>query len=170
MPGRQDSRAAGDGVRDQDRQQRPAANVGRGLRRQSLGAYDPENGFIRELDYNIVPAARRRHLIRVTNAAELATTYSIEAIPPAAPTVLGILDFRRSSGHPARADQVVLILPIGACSPPWSERSSAFAPSAPFRPRCWPWPSSRYVLEESGCASFSNAERVTQKKKNVAHA
>ena len=119
VPGRQDSRPAGDGLRDQEGQQRPAADVGRSLCRRSqnrLGtAYDPENGFLRELDYNIVPVRRDGvELIRVTNSTDLTTSYSIEGIPPATRTALGILDLRRLPGKLHEPIKVVLILPIGA--------------------------------------------------------
>ncbi len=77
--------------------------------------YDPENGFTRELDYNIIPV---RHngvdLIRVVNAADLNASYSIEGIPRAAPTPWGILDLRRLPGKLHEPIKVVLILPIGA--------------------------------------------------------
>ena len=77
--------------------------------------YDPENGFMREMDYNVVPVRRDAvDLIRVTNATDLNASYSIEGIPPAAPTVLGILDLRRLPAKLQEPIKVVLILPIGA--------------------------------------------------------
>ncbi len=77
--------------------------------------YDPENGSLHELDYNIVPARRDSiELIRATNSTDLVTSYSIEGIPPTTRTILGILDLRRLPGKLHEPIKVVLILPIGA--------------------------------------------------------
>jgi transglutaminase-like putative cysteine protease len=77
--------------------------------------YDPENGFLHALDYNIVPARRDGiDLIRVTNATDLQTDYSIESIPPLTRTPLAILDLRHLPGKLKEPIKVVLILPIGA--------------------------------------------------------
>jgi transglutaminase-like putative cysteine protease len=78
--------------------------------------YDPENGFARELDYNIVPVRRDGvEVIRVSNNATLLeTTYSIDGLRPPAPSLLGILDLRRLPGKLQEPIKVVLILPIGA--------------------------------------------------------
>ncbi len=77
--------------------------------------YDPDNGALHDLDYNVVPV-RRDHvdLIRVTNATDLQTSYSIEGMPPRPRTVFGILDLRRLPGKLHEPIKVVLILPIGA--------------------------------------------------------
>jgi transglutaminase-like putative cysteine protease len=77
--------------------------------------YDPENGFLHELNYNIVPV-RRDHvdLIRVTNSTDLEPSYSIESIPPAPRTALRILYLRCLPGKLKEPIKVVLILPIGA--------------------------------------------------------
>jgi len=77
--------------------------------------YDPENGSLHALDYNIVPVRRDSiELIRATNSTDLVTSYSIEGIPPATRTALGILDLRRLPGKLHEPVKVVLILPIGA--------------------------------------------------------
>jgi hypothetical protein len=77
--------------------------------------YDPENGFARELDYNIVPVRRDGvDLIRVTNSTGLETSYSIDGVPRADRSALGILDLRRLPGKLHEPVKVVLILPIGA--------------------------------------------------------
>lgn len=77
--------------------------------------YDPENGSLHEFGYNIVPVRRDGvDLIRVTNSTDLNASYSIESIPPAPPTALGILDLRRLPGKLHEPIKVVLILPIGA--------------------------------------------------------
>ena len=78
--------------------------------------YDPENGFLHELDYNIVPVRRDGvELIRVTNSTDLMprrTRSRAFRRPPA--RVLGILDLRRLPGKLHEPIKVVLILPIGA--------------------------------------------------------
>jgi hypothetical protein len=77
--------------------------------------FDPENGFMRELDYNIIPVRRDGiELVRVTNSTDLLTSYSIENIPPTTRTALGILDLRHLPGKLQEPMKVVLILPIGA--------------------------------------------------------
>ena len=77
--------------------------------------YDPENGFLHALDYNVVPVRRDGvDLIRVTNSTDLAPSYWIERIPPATHTALGILDLRRLPPKLHEPIKVVLILPIGA--------------------------------------------------------
>ncbi|MGO9108007.1 MAG: 7TM domain-containing protein [Thermoguttaceae bacterium] len=77
--------------------------------------YDIENGFLHAFEYNIVPVRRDGvDLIRVTNATDLATSYSIEGIPPVNRTALGILDLRRLPAKLHEPIKVVLILPIGA--------------------------------------------------------
>ena len=70
---------------------------------------------LHELDYNFLPVRRDGvELIRVTNSTDLNASYSIERIPPATRTVLGILDLRRLPGKLHEPIKVVLILPIGA--------------------------------------------------------
>ena len=78
--------------------------------------YDPENGFLRELDYNIVPVRRDGiEPVRVIPyATDLTASYSVESLPPATPTVLGILDLHRLPQKLHEPVKVVLILPIGA--------------------------------------------------------
>ncbi len=80
--------------------------------------YDPENGALHELDYNVVPVRRDGvELVRVTNASNvspLACSYSIESIPPAKASVLGIFDLHRLPAKLNEPIKVVLILPIGA--------------------------------------------------------
>jgi transglutaminase-like putative cysteine protease len=78
--------------------------------------YDPENGSLHELDYNFVPVRRDGvELIRVTAGSDLAPpSYSIESIPPAPRTLLGIFDLRSLPGKLHEPIKVVLILPIGA--------------------------------------------------------
>jgi transglutaminase-like putative cysteine protease len=77
--------------------------------------YDPENGFTRELDFNIVPVRRDGvELIRVTNATDLVSSYSIDSIPPTNRGVLGILNLRHLPVKLQEPIKVVLILPIGA--------------------------------------------------------
>ena len=77
--------------------------------------YDPENGSLHELDYNFLPVRRDGvELIRVTNSTDLHYSYSIENIPPATQTALGILDLRHLPGKLHEPIKVVLILPIGA--------------------------------------------------------
>ena len=67
------------------------------------------------MDHNVVPVRRDGvDLIRVTNASDMETSYTIERIPPAAPSVLGILDLRRLPVKLQEPIKVVLILPIGA--------------------------------------------------------
>ena len=77
--------------------------------------YDPENGFLHALDYNIIPVRRDGvDLIRVTNSTDLNIGYTLESIPSATRTALGILDLRRLPGKLQEPIKVVLILPIGA--------------------------------------------------------
>jgi hypothetical protein len=77
--------------------------------------YDPENGFLHALNYNVVPARRGGiELIRVNNATDIQADYSIESIPPLTGTPLGILDLRRLPVNLKEPIKVVLILPIGA--------------------------------------------------------
>jgi hypothetical protein len=77
--------------------------------------YDPENGALHELDYNIVPVRRDGvALVRVTNSTDLEVKYTIESMPPPARTVLEILDLRRLPAKLHEPIKVVLILPIGA--------------------------------------------------------
>ncbi len=67
------------------------------------------------MDYNVVPVRRDGvDLIRVTNSTDLQKAYSIEGLPPAKPTALGILDLRRLPEKLQEPIKVVLILPIGA--------------------------------------------------------
>jgi len=77
--------------------------------------FDPEYNFARELPGNVVTV---RHdgidLVRVTNATDVMATYSIRNAPPAARTLLGILDLHRLRAKLHEPIKVVLILPIGA--------------------------------------------------------
>ncbi len=77
--------------------------------------YDPENGALHELGYNVVPVRRDGvELVRVTNATGLAYSYSVEGVPAAPRTILGILNLRHLPGKLHEPIKVVLILPIGA--------------------------------------------------------
>ena len=77
--------------------------------------YDLDNGYEREMPYNFVPV---RHEgispVRVTNSTDLVPRYSITAAPPAARTLLSILDLHRLPDKLKEPIKVVLILPLGA--------------------------------------------------------
>lgn len=77
--------------------------------------YDLEYGYEREMPYNFVPV---RHEgispVRVTNSTDLAPRYSITAAPPAARTLLSIIDLHRLPDKLKEPVKVVLILPLGA--------------------------------------------------------
>ena len=76
--------------------------------------YDPDNGALHELDYNVVPV---RHdaveLVRVTNSTGVRSPTRWRA-SAADPHLLGILDLRHLPGKLHEPIKVVLILPIGA--------------------------------------------------------
>jgi hypothetical protein len=78
--------------------------------------YDPENGFARELDYNIVPVRRDGvELIRPNaNIIDLKSSYTIERLSPPTRSLLEILDLRLLPAKLQEPIKVVLILPIGA--------------------------------------------------------
>ncbi len=105
--------------------------------------YDPENGFLRELDYNVVPVRRDGvELIRVTNSTDLRPSYSIESIPPTVRSALDFLDLRRLPAKLQEPIKVVLILPIGALFTAVMRTVIGLRSFGTFSPHSWPWRSS----------------------------